>query len=70
MGPNQDTFYQAVITTIHNTYGALPSEKIRKKSSQNKKYQSISLDLYAGSQAQLDEIYRALNQIPNVLMIL
>ncbi len=70
MGPNTHIFTDEVLKAVHKTYGDLDANKVRSKLSKNKQYQSISLDIYATSQEQLDTIYRALHQVTGVQMLL
>ena len=70
MGPNTPVFTQAVDECITSVYGALDHSHKRQSESKNKKYQSISMDLFVESQDQLDTIYRALNQVEGTLMLL
>jgi uncharacterized protein len=61
------TIVHGIITPI---YGPIALEAFTSKPSKQGKYQAITIAIEAQSQKQLDEIYLALSQAPQILMCL
>ena len=70
MGLANDTFEGAVIAILNQHVPDLGECAIVSKLSTGGKFESITATINAQSQEQLDAIYRALTQDPNILMVL
>ncbi|HQZ87885.1 MAG TPA: DUF493 domain-containing protein [Gammaproteobacteria bacterium] len=70
MGLANDTFEGIVVAILHQHVPDLGEGAIVSKLSTGGKFESITATINAQSQEQLDAIYRALTQDPNILMVL
>ncbi len=70
MGFANDTFEGTVVAILNKHVPDLGEGAIVSKLSTGGKFTSITATINAQNQAQLDAIYRALTQDPNILMVL
>lgn len=70
MGLSDDTFEGIVIGIINQHVPDLGEGAIVSKISKGGKYISITATIHARSQEQLDNLYRALNKDPRILVVL
>ena len=70
MGLANDTFEGAVVTILNQHVPDLGEGAIVSKLSKGGKFESITATINAQNQEQLDALYRALTQDPNILMVL
>lgn len=70
MGLANDTFEGAVVAILNQHVPDLGEGAIVSKLSKGGKFESITATINAQNQEQLDAIYRALTQDPNILMVL
>lgn len=69
-GQSQQGFAQAVMEVVLQHDPAFKPASIEMKSSKNARYISLTCTVHATSQQQLDDIYRALCDHPQVVMVL
>jgi putative lipoic acid-binding regulatory protein len=70
MGVNQEDFEPLVLAIIQKHASLATGKVISKRLSRNGRFLSVTVHIYAESQAQLDAIYRELSAHERVLMIL
>lgn len=70
MGLANDTFEGAVVAILNQHVPDLGEGAIVSKLSKGGKFESMTATINATSQEQLDALYRALTQDPNILMVL
>jgi putative lipoic acid-binding regulatory protein len=69
-GQSQQGFAQAVMEVVLQHDPEFKPASIEMKSSKNARYLSLTCTVHATSQQQLDDIYRALCDHPQVVMVL
>jgi putative lipoic acid-binding regulatory protein len=69
-GQSQQGFAQAVMEVVLQHDPEFKPASIEMKSSKNARYISLTCTVHATSQQQLDDIYRALCDHPQVVMVL
>lgn len=69
-GQSQQGFAQAVMEVVLRHDPKFKPASIEMKSSKNARYISLTCTVHATSQQQLDDIYRALCDHPQVVMVL
>jgi putative lipoic acid-binding regulatory protein len=70
MGLANDIFEGAVVAILNQHVPDLGEGAIVSKLSKGGKFESLTATINAQNQEQLDAIYRALTQDPNILMVL
>lgn len=70
MGEAAEGFESMVVELVRPHIPNLAPTDITRKASRKGKYVSLTVSLYAQSQAQLDQIYRVLSNHERVLMVL
>jgi putative lipoic acid-binding regulatory protein len=70
MGANQDNFESLVVSIIQKHAGVAEDEGLTRHLSRNGRFVSITVQINAESQEQLDNIYRELSAHERVLMML
>lgn len=70
MGDNVEGFAQNLITLAQQFDPQLEAAQVEIRTSAKGNYLSVTLPIYATSQAQLDDLYRALQAQPSVRMVL
>lgn len=70
MGVNQEDFENLVISIIQKHANMAEEQAILSRTSRNGKFVSITVQVQAESQEQLDAIYRELSKHDRVLMML
>ena len=70
MGANQEDFESLVVSIIQKHANVLEEEVIINRVSRNGRYISITIQIQAESQDQVDAIYRELSAHERVLMLL
>jgi uncharacterized protein len=70
MGKNTDSFYQAVTDIVTMHYPNINNNQFDKRPSKEDTYLAITVTVHAKTKAELDELYQALSQSPEVIMAL
>ena len=70
VGLSTDAFEAATLGIIHEHFPTLPATAFAYRYSQANKYLSITVTVIATSQQQLDAVYFALTNCPEVMMAL
>ncbi len=70
VGPATSHFESKVITIVEGHVKELPSHRIRRKWSKNKKYLSLTFTIRADSLFQVEKIYKELRNFELVFMTL
>ncbi len=70
MGRDEETFRRAAIELVETYAGEIPEEAITMSASSKGNFVSITVTITAESQAQLDDIYRALTAHEEILVAL
>lgn len=70
MGLDEPEFEGIVVTILNQHVPDLGEGALVTKYSKGGKYLSITATIYARSQQQLDDLYRALSGHPKILMVL
>ncbi|MDX8396573.1 MAG: DUF493 domain-containing protein [Mariprofundaceae bacterium] len=70
MGNNQNNFENEVVMIVREHAPNLSEGAVRSKPSSTGKYLAVTITITATSKAQLDTIYRTLNALPDVKMML
>jgi hypothetical protein len=70
MGRDTDEFRKTVRLLVEKHTGPIADEAIREARSRKGNFVSVTITVIATSQAQLDDIYRALSSHDDVLMAL
>ncbi len=70
MGANQEDFQDLVVAIIRKHANLVEEAMISNRTSRNGKFVSITVQVQADSQAQLDAMYRELSAHERVLMML
>ena len=70
MGQASDEFRSLALGIVTRHFGELTADRIEERPSSNGKYLSITCTVFAGSKAQLDDLYRELTSCSQVLVAL
>lgn len=70
MGKNHTDFTSLVVEIIRQYVTDIKTDAIKSKTSKNGKYSAITVTIKATNKKQLDDIYQALTDCPQVLMAL
>lgn len=70
MGESQANIEEEITPIIHKYVPNMEHIPTSARESSHGKYQSITVTFTADSQEQLDNIYREITALPNVLMVL
>ena len=70
MGRADDDFEQKILTVIRQYCHVAHIKTIKKRHSQKNNYLSLSITVFIETRGQIDEIYNALHNTPDVLMTL
>lgn len=70
MGARVDEFAQAIVTVVHAHAPDFDPATVQMRPSSKGNYLSLTCTINAQSQAQLDELYRALTAHPLVKVVL
>lgn len=70
MGLQRDGFREEIVAIGRQMIPGLDERAVQTRDSRNGKYLAITLTFTATSRAQIDALYRALNDHPDVRMVL
>ena len=70
VGKADDAFEHTVLTLVRKHFPTFGNENYRKRLSKDANYLALSITVHADSKAQLDELYQALSNTPEVMMAL
>lgn len=70
VGKASDNFEVEVFKIFHQYCPDLPEGSLKQRASNQGKYLALTVTIHAQSQEQLDNIYQALSQCPEVIMAL
>ena len=70
IGMDNPEFEQSVLDVLSTFIGDIPQKELRKTSSKNGKYISLTIEVVATDRGFIEQIYKALNAQENVLMVL
>lgn len=70
MGENQEGFEREVVAIVQQHVPGFDPASLERRPSRNDKYIGLTCTVYATSQAQLDDLYRALTGHPGVKVVL
>lgn len=70
MGKNHSYFTSLVVEIIRQYVADIKTDAIKSRTSQGSKYSAVTVTIEATSKKQLDDIYQALTDCPQVLMAL
>ena len=70
LGKSSESFERAVLEIFRKYYPKMRENSLQQRASQQGTYLSLTINVFAESQAQLDHIYRALSACSEVVMVL
>ena len=70
IGNNSQNFEHQVVAVLHQHVPDLSEAAIQQRTSKHSKYRALSIKINARRQTQLDQLYRSLNALPDVTMVL
>lgn len=69
-GNDDPAFQEAVLQILTQEVPNFSEDAVQKRASKNGNYLALSVTIYATSREQLDRIYQALSDSPNILMVI
>lgn len=70
IGKSADDFQQRILALMQDTFPSIGQQNIKERPSKDNNYTALTITVYAESKAQLDAVYQALSDSPDVLMAL
>lgn len=70
IGNNTPVFLEEISTIVFSHFPDLDHQSLTHKTSQNSNYLAITVTVFAQNQSMLDAFYMAVNQHPDVKMVL